>query len=367
MILLSLMADNFFEFNDFCINFTYKKKPVKTTLDNEYLSYCPTFRYKKFVMLMGANASGKTTFGLLLRGIVNFIAFREYAHIANCVKDNKKEAKLTIDFIDEAKRMYRLDLMIDPIKKSEYESNNIHVNVRYVDIVGNDNYEKCLKRIEKQEINITSNYIKELEKVNKITWMFKFAENDSISGETNNLRKNSFIETLDRTLKVLDPRILEVKKVANSKDTYLIKYGNREVLLSDGNIANNTLSSGTKEGIGIAHLVTSIKSGLYRFYFCDEKFSHVHTDTEKAFISLMTDCLNKDNQLIMTSHNTEILEMRLPKHSFAFLKRDSNKNVSCIYASDYLKRNTDSIKCAVDNDVFGTSPNVDDIYKLGDI
>jgi hypothetical protein len=31
--------------------------------------------------------------------------------------------------------------------------------------------------------------------------------------------------------------------------------------------------------------------------------------------------------------------------------------VSVTFASDYLKRNTDSVKCAMENDIFGSLPD----------
>ena len=56
------------------------------------------------------------------------------------------------------------------------------------------------------------------------------------------------------------------------------------------------------------------------------------------------------------------------KHSFAFLRRDEldENKISCIYASAYLKKNTDSLKNAVENDLFSSVPNVDRILGIKD-
>lgn len=64
-----------------------------------------------------------------------------------------------------------------------------------------------------------------------------------------------------------------------------------------------------------------------------------------------------------------ILDMDLPKHSFAFMRRDelTGNKISCIYASAYLKKNTDSLKNAVENDLFSSAPNVDQILGIKDI
>lgn len=372
MIVLDVKANNLYSFNDFSINFSYPKKIVKSNIGDECLSYCPSFRYKKFVLLMGANATGKTTLGKLIMSISNFIVRREYNAITSIINDKNSKASFSIDLISEDRIFHHIETTVDKISNNDYKSNDIHTKVYSTPIKDRDNYERCLKRINKEinENNNQDDYIKELEKIGNISWMFKFANFDYIN-KANIIDSNSFLNILNRTLKILDPRILGVEKVPNTNDSFVIRYKYRNVMINEGEISLNkddTLSSGTKEGIGIAHLIASIKHGGYKFFYCDEKFSHVHSDTEAAFISLMISCLKEDTQLIMTSHNTELLEINLPKHSYAFLKRDENTmKVSSMYASDYLKRNTDSIKCAVDNDIFGTSPDVSEIYKLKEL
>lgn len=74
----------------------------------------------------------------------------------------------------------------------------------------------------------------------------------------------------------------------------------------------------------------------------------------------MLDNLKENEQLIFTTHNTDMLDLNLPKHSYAFLRKavvDDKCHVSVMYASDILKRNTDSIRCAVENDMFSSLPD----------
>ena len=76
------------------------------------------------------------------------------------------------------------------------------------------------------------------------------------------------------------------------------------------------------------------------------------------------------DQLIFTTHNTDVLDMPYPKHTFMFLKKGSQDQelpIQIISASDYLKRNTDSLRSAVENDLFGVTPNVDTIFELEEI
>ena len=65
-------------------------------------------------------------------------------------------------------------------------------------------------------------------------------------------------------------------------------------------------------------------------------------------------------QPIFTTHNTDMLDINLPKHSYMFLRKGKENGkcrVANISASDILKRNAASIRYAVENDVPGTLPD----------
>ena len=56
----------------------------------------------------------------------------------------------------------------------------------------------------------------------------------------------------------------------------------------------------------------------------------------------------------------DVLDMDLPKHSYTFMKKEVHEDrvdISCVYASDYLKKADDSIKNAVENDLFALHQN----------
>ena len=153
--------------------------------------------------------------------------------------------------------------------------------------------------------------------------------------------------------------------------TYVIRLSNRSVIIQDGEIfKTEQLSSGTKAGVEIALVVSALMQNKYSFYYCDEKFSYIHSDIEKAVLSLMVDYVRPNGQLFFTSHNTDILDVNLPKHSFTFLRKDVSNiecPITCIDAAALLKRNTDSLKSAVDNDMFSSAPEVDTIYAIAEI
>ena len=101
-------------------------------------------------------------------------------------------------------------------------------------------------------------------------------------------------------------------------------------------------------------------TGKECFYYCDEHFSFIQSDIEQRIFGLMLCRLKGNEQLIFTTHNTDMLDLNLPKHSFAFLRKteeDGNYHINVTYASDILKRNTDSVRNAVENDMFQSLPD----------
>ena len=87
-------------------------------------------------------------------------------------------------------------------------------------------------------------------------------------------------------------------------------------------------------------------------------------------LTVMIQRLPTDGQLFFTTHNTDILDLPLPKHSFTFMCKEiteTNAVISCVYASDFLKRNTDSLRNAYENDLFSSLPDTEDIYRLAEI
>ena len=73
----------------------------------------------------------------------------------------------------------------------------------------------------------------------------------------------------------------------------------------------------------------------------------------------MLDRLGDNEQLIFTTHNTDMLELNLPKHTYAFLRKlaKDDYRVTVQFASELLKRDTDSVKCALENNMFSAIPD----------
>ncbi len=371
MVIMNIVLDNFLLFHNFQLNFSYSKKPVHTTIENENLAGRPNFRYKKLVVLMGANATGKTALGKVLRGILNFISRKEASKILPLIDNCQHSAFFSIDLaFPENYTLYRISTHIKARKSNneEYTSEDLTVNVKKVSIRKNDSYESCAERLSTIAGTENDFYAKTLESVPHLSWYFEhpFAS-EGRQQAIDPANPHLYALILQRILQTLDPRVIKVEEVPNIKNAYGIVYPNTTVLIQDGIVLTlDKLSSGTNDGVGIAQLITWMKLNAHAFYFCDEKFAHVHTDVEKTFLSVMIDLLRDNQQLIFTTHNLDVLDMQLPLHSFAFLRRDesSDHTISAVFASDYLKKNNISLRNAVENDLFSTIPSTSELFSL---
>ena len=369
MVILDVCLHNIYAFKNFHMNLTYPKKIVDSSITEEHLVGRPNFRYKKVNIIMGANASGKTTFGRALMKIFNFLDKKNYRFVTDVIGDRKQEASFAVDMACGYNMFYRISCKISPCQGDKYTVDNINLAIQKTKILSRDNYEPCVKRIEETPYEPEANYIEELERVGALDWLFMYPD----EGTTLRYHQNEeqFCQILEGILKALDPSIREVKESTDVENTYVIRLQDKAIILQDGEAFDSKyLSSGTKAGVEIAEMVSSMKHAQCGFYYCDEKFSYIHSDLEKAILSLMIDSLRANNQLFFTSHNTEILDLDLPKHTFTFLRKDITDEehpISCITASEVLKRNTDSLKNAVENDMFACAPAVDLVYAIADL
>lgn len=367
MVILNIQLDNFIVFDNFSLCTSYSKKVVNSTIPDENLDGYPNFRYRKAIILMGANATGKTALGNVFMGIMNFIHRREYRGLVDFIENRQSQAFFSIDMAYPNGMLYRVDTTIAalPDDRTEYVSEDISVVVRKERIRVSDNYERCRNRMILTDPITADNYVDSLENVPGMTWYFAFSEQNDIN-ENSHLDMN--LDVLKETLCTLDPRIQDVLSVPDSKNSYIIRFPYGYELVNNGRVLQDCkLSSGTREGIAVADIIASLRYSKVDFYYCDEKFSHIHSEVEKSFISVLISLLGPNKQIFITTHNTDVLDMALPKHSYAFLRRDelSAENISCVYASDYAKKNTAVLKNMVENDVFSSTPDTSGILALG--
>lgn len=364
MIIMDIKIDNFFAFRNFHMNMSYPKKIVDSTIDCEYLKERPNFRYKKVNILMGGNATGKTSLGKMLMLFTNYCKDELYSRFLSAINDIERPAFLAVDFVTTENILYRFQLSIFPESDPSCEEDRVHTCLLSEEIGPKDSYESCSRKFNKsKESNIN------IKNINTTGWHFAYPEDTVPAKLYHSIEDNPrYLLILERILKTLDPSIQEVIRVKEVENTYAIKLENRSVLIQDGKIMEtDVLSSGTKAGLRISYIIASLYCDIHLLYYCDELFSYVNSDIEKVCLSIIIDMLKDQKQLFFTTHNTDILDMQLPKHSFTFLKKDvkdQNEPIKCIYASDFLKRNTDSLKHAVENDLFSVSPDLEQMYEI---
>lgn len=370
MVIMDVKFDNFYAFRNFHMNMAYPKKILHSYIENEFLEGYPNFRYKKVNIIMGANASGKTSLGKMLMNIFNFLKKKEFSSITHAICNPALSARFSIDFVaSDGNRLCRLETSIAPRTGEEYQMSDITASVKIADITQNDRYETCAQRLNRAKNIPAPNYLEELEKLPSLSWFFSYPQ-DFVGKIPRRILSDSeiYLKILENILKALDPAISGVTRFGDLDGVYAIHLLDDVAILQDGELTNSELlSTGTKSGIDIAALLTSIIEGRNSFYYCDEKFSYIHSDIEKAILSVMIESLQENDQLFFTTHNADLLDLPLPKHSFLFLRKNiANKDcpIDCVSASDWLKRSTDSVKAALDNDLFSTAPATDLIYDI---
>lgn len=166
--------------------------------------------------------------------------------------------------------------------------------------------------------------IRSLKNINlKTNALFCFT--DEIISGNKNIKYD--INVLNIVLKVFDNSIKEITEVTGTDNGYLISFNHgANLLIQNGKaVEGDILSSGTKEGLSIAYIISEMKRDPNRIFYIDEKFSHIHTDIEKTILSIMVELLGKEAQLFFTTHNLDILEMNIPNHSFTFFQKEIMK------------------------------------------
>ena len=371
MIVMNIKIDNFMAFNDFHLSMSYPKRIVRSSIKEEHLHGYLNFRYKKIVILMGANAAGKTSLGQFMNNVFNFIIRLNSNSITSSICRKDKQAVFSIDFIPsdlisgEIAYLHRLEAIFSP--DNTHDEPDIKVSHKKVRILKKDNYETASKRLDDIK-NSFDDYVNVLRSVPKFGFFFSYP-NDVVpnvmpKGESENYRL-----ILEKILRSLDTSIVRVERLTEVPNSYSIHMLNgRNVLIQDGHIVDTALlSSGTKAGIAIADILTAIREHRCGFYYCDERFSFIQSHIERAVLAIMSELLGYNEQLFFTTHNMGVLNANFPKHTYVFMKKEILNDapyITCVSADKFLKRNTASLIHAAENDLFSAAPDVDGLFEI---
>lgn len=358
MILMDVKLSHVYGFDDIHMNFTYPRKLSISLIGEETLEGRERFRYKKAVILMGSNATGKTSLGRALLKIFSSIKEANEA-ILRELNHSGTPAKFQVDFVNVGYMLHRI--------AGTVEGENVSIHYFTAEISEMDSYEMAVEKLIERTAEIGSSF-KELRKaIGPLEYRFAYPEIES-SLRVTDVKKEALLKTLRAVIGTLDPTLMDVEIARDLKDSFVIRRRGKEIIIQDGKPLNKELlSSGTAEGIDVAVFLASMLSHKNCFYYCDEHFSYIQSDIEKSIFGLMVERLGRNEQLIFTTHNTEMLDLNLPKHAFAFMRKEIDKgkyNVAVVFASEILKRNTDSVKCAMENDVFQSLPDTSHLDEL---
>ena len=356
MIVLNLKLDKIYAFENFEIDLTYPRKIVDSLIEDEFLEGRERFRYKRAIVLMGANATGKTSLGRALLRIFRFMETGVTAPLQEMASAEEGErASFCIDFVNEGYVLHRLFGEIDA------ERENVEVRYAAAPIEKMDSYEKCVRKLKDctPDLKGNPNSLKKL--IGPLRYRFAYPEIESALGFSG-LNKKELLKTLRAVIGTLDPTLADIRISRDLKDSFIIRRKGAEIIIQDGKLLNReALSSGTAEGIDVAIFLAAMLGGEKAFYYCDEHFSYIQSDIEKRIFGLMLERTGPGSQMIFTTHNTDMLDLNLPKHAYVFLRKrqdaDGEYKVTAVSASEILKRNTDSVRCAVENDVFDSLPD----------
>lgn len=366
MAILKVKFDNILCFNNFEADFTYPKKLVKSTLENEYLENYPKIKYKKVNVLIGSNATGKTSLGKAIWKTFIFINNKEAKPFRELIADTSKEAFVLLDCAFPNGLFFRFESILKP-------NGDIDVRYRAVLLNKDDSYETVVNRLPD---TVFTNHIEALEHSTAGGWNFAFPVieegPDYINCKVDNNKVDEYINILTLIMTSFDPSIKKIFKSKEQEDTYIINFsdGRTESIKHGKKLSDLTqLSSGSKYAINIAMIMFSIKNHFNGFYYVDEQFSYVNSDLEIACLNTMIEMLGDGEQLFFTSHNEELMDLPYPLHTFSFLKKkivDDKYYVELVNASQYEKRNNVNVKNLYDNDYFDVAPNTSNVFEIGD-
>ena len=350
MVLLRTFLDGVYGFEEFEAKFTYPKKIVNSFIEDEHLPERERFRFCKVAVLMGQNASGKTSLGRALHQIFSFIETGNVDYLLQMTRVNRK-GYVSVDFVNEGFLLHRVECKMDQLAETQVE---VHY---YVATIGTlDSYEKCVEKLTDYSAKISSSFTKLGKIIGPLKYHFSLPYQKEFKNPQTILEKELLL-ALNAILKTLDPSLQEVVKARDLKNGFIIRKEGVEAIIQNGKLLTpELLSSGTAEGVDVAYLLANMRTNKDGFYYCDEHFSFIESELEKRIFGIMLGTLGPRGQLIFTTHNTEMLTLNLPKHAFFFLTTKEGSS-RMRYASEYLPRNTDSVKNAFDNDVFRTIPD----------
>lgn len=379
MIITSIKCDNMYMFKDFVVDFTYRRRSSHFISSNDTLFEGSHIYVRKNVIIMGGNASGKTTFGKLICLISNYLfngrIDGEYFSLDNIAYNKENSSKFVVEFVID-KTMYYLEvefkqnvLIKETIKKCKlYKSYNIQTareNLANGEVIS----QYIKKDNDARSNNILMSYFflvdgsdnTEREYIkNSVMYLFSLSQLWSVSSVKGSKvqmeQLNNILPKVDNSVGKVQPMYVNDVKTAS----YQISFNNGETLtVPDGNLlaCKDRLSHGTYETIDFVNILDYMIKAKNMTVYIDEKLAHMHSELESYLIRKAMVMKSKDTQLFITTHNTDVFLLNVPMNVFLFFRRNNDGYNECIYPTDKINKNDRNLLQYYRNDYFGVLPD----------
>ena len=384
MILTNIKIANLYCFDDLNVDFTFAKKIVSSTLDDEFLENRPKFKFKRFCILMGPNSVGKSAFAKVIYAVNSFLkGYTLPATTAEAFIDPTKLATLEVEFVTPK------SLFIHILKLEIAPSSNKISSIEYASlpILKSDTNTICREKLEKlmqgeefpKSVVIKSqdkirSAINKLKKIDfEIEYDFEF---DDHAFKTS-LALNIDPKLVFALIKTFEPNVTKVvaHEIADpfvQCTCYTIEFSNKKSFdfypISPVTSAISHLSKGTCQLLTamecICKIISNSKNESSVFYSLDDKLSSCDSELELLILNLMVSKLSRNSQLLYISHNNDLLGIDFPTHSFLFLGRGGPLVKAFLPEQMGYSKNDRSLLSLVKNNCFSTIPNTVAIDEL---
>lgn len=377
MIITKVSCDNMYMFNNFSLDLTYQKKRKHHLSENDVLFDGSKIKVRKNVIIMGGNASGKTTFGKLLRFISNYIFHGQIEdgsfNLSDISYKKNKISWFSLEFvIDNTAYLLEVSFMGNSLINETlrsckiYRSHNIEKmreNLEKADVVSQ--YDNTLKKQTKMlsdnlvsyaflvNVSSESEYIK-----SEIKYLFSISKrkNDTLGQYVDIHALNDILPKIDNTVRAVKSMSVDNKPTT----TYQIIFNNgEELVVPKGDIESckDRLSHGTFEAIEFLKVLTLMKNNPGAMIYVDEMLAHMHSELEAYLIRKAILIKPVQSQIFISTHNIDIFQLNVPINVFVFFKRNSNGYNDAMYPSDILNKNDRNLTQYYVNDYFGVMPD----------
>ncbi|MBU1142734.1 MAG: ATP-binding protein [Firmicutes bacterium] len=383
MIFYEIKLDDLFQFKNFSVDFTYTRESKYSPIIQAHKNY-PNLKFKKFAILLGANASGKTTLGMALCFIQNFLNGKDVSKIsfANINNFFEKGISNTIDIdttFSTLSYMYRVHVQIGA--KGIVSETWWRVKLKDLSYIKHKSELESSKPIYKKEkfegVSFVSYFLTTKENIShrseiqrSLGFIYSFSGADDNLVDENIELRTDIIKKIAMAFDSSISDVTDSKEVPGNKIIHF-KNGHKEIILKNGklgDIHSSVLSTGTKEGIMIAFMMNALYKNSYNTLYIDEKLSHSHSEIEQQIIQILITLIDRiDGQVFITSHNSDLLDMDIPNYNFILFKKNRDGSITDVIEPEkVVKHHNRKLKKIVEEDVFSTAPILDSLIDLHD-